>query len=131
MATISANYYIRVVNFGDRVTPFLLHAIHNVTPVFVEKDKPHILGCGSILQTANENSIVWGSGLIRGDRRVPELKRDNLRAVRGLLTLERLNAAGIFLDDIALGDPGSLVPRFYEKESRTKYSFGVIPHYVD
>ncbi len=128
---VSARYFIRVDNFGDRITPFLIDRIAHRIPALSSVDAPHLLGCGSILEGANENSIVWGSGFIRKDSRCPKLSEGNVRAVRGTLSLNKLKEHYSWLRDPPLGDPGSLLPREYSRRKDPIYPFGVIPHYID
>ena len=129
--TLSARYFIRVPNFGDRITPLLIELIAEKVPFYERPDNPHILGCGSILQSASTNSIVWGSGFITQHSHFPDLTEGNVRAVRGRLSLERLKSELAWVGDIPVGDPGSLLPLVYPRKRDTKYRFGVLPHYVD
>lgn len=128
---MSARYFIGVRNFGDRITPFLIEKISHKMPYYERLDQPHLLGCGSILSSATKNSIIWGSGFISKNSRRPDITCGRVRAVRGRLSLERLKKQYGWMEDVPLGDPGSLLPRVYPRRANAQYRFGVIPHYVD
>jgi glycosyltransferase involved in cell wall biosynthesis len=79
---------------------------------------------------------IWGAGFIKpedGMRDTRLLRKLDIRAVRGKITLERLRGiTGRNLDNVALGDPGLLCSLFADySKIRKKFKLGVIPHFVD
>src|SRR4051794_21596163 len=57
-------------------------------------DKPNLIAIGSILHWADPHSVIWGSGLIAEDVRLPAAPKKIL-AVRGHLTRRQLERQGI------------------------------------
>lgn len=102
------------VNFGDdlgRTIVELMLAREGFT-IFDEVRKPRaLLSVGSILAYANDNDVVWGSG-VNGS--VPAWRHTysnlDVRAVRGPLTRQFLMERGITVPEV-YGDPGLLVKR--------------------
>jgi len=92
-------------------------------------DEDHFLSVGSVLQSANEHSIVWGSGYLKDTSMVKNQPKEIL-AVRGRLSYERLKLQKIKCPEV-FGDAGLLYPRIYTPQVEKKYKLGIIPHYVD
>lgn len=84
---------------------------------------------GSILQSANKRTIVWGSGL-HDEKEVPKEIPKKIYAVRGPLSRKRLIESGISCPDV-YGDPILLLSKFYNPVCKTKYRLGIIPHMND
>jgi hypothetical protein len=109
-------------NFGDALTPWLLHQYGRIA-VHTPPARAEMAGVGSILEQlpSEFSGTVWGSGLLFGER--VDLPRARYAAVRGHLTKE---IQGI-RDPVALGDPGLLVARHASRPPR-RWSLGVVPH---
>jgi exopolysaccharide biosynthesis predicted pyruvyltransferase EpsI len=91
---------------------------------------PQLIVCGSILgwfKNKKKNNIkVWGAGFHNyGDRTA--IKEPNFYAVRGKLTLKKLNLTS----NIALGDPGLLLSVFYKPISKKIFDICIISHSID
>lgn len=84
---------------------------------------------GSVLHTANRNSIVWGSGLL-SENHLPKCSPQKILAVRGPLSRQQLLKHGIDCPEV-YGDPAMLLPRCYQPSFEKKYRIGVIPHIYD
>lgn len=110
-------------NFGDDLNPYLFESLLG-RPVFrdAKQQSVHLLGVGSILERANENSIVVGSGFIRPDSTLTKLPKAIL-AVRGKLTEERVGGQGLLL-----GDPGILVPHLLGITASQQEEVVLVPH---
>lgn len=128
-------FFDRIINVGDVLNPYLISKIVSKA-VFLTKhrQKPHILGIGSIMHFGGKNSRVWGSGIIKPDsipkRRV--LKKMQFFAVRGEKTKRVLEDNGLSLKNIPLGDPAVLMDWFYTpKKSIKRHRVGIVPHFVD
>lgn len=120
-------WHIGRPNFGDDMNPGLFGELlgHKVR-LISHRNAPHFLGMGSILERANPNSIVLGSGflskpdpgLIDGDRVV---------AVRGALSAEGLRNAS----NVLLGDPMVLLPEISPLRRDPEGPTGLVPHISD
>lgn len=117
-------------NFGDALSPVIVE-IMSSKRVFHRKilDTKHYLCAGSVLGTANDRSIIWGSGFIRKEQKV-QINPLTVHAVRGPLSRKMLLESGIKCPDI-YGDPVALMPYFYNPELSKKYKYGIVPHYCD
>ena len=125
-------YYDKVDNVGDKLNSYLLQKVSG-KKVYIVKTKTfsHILPTGSILHFSSDSSYVWGSGLISPDK-PRKVKFAKILALRGSLTLAELRKKTGTELDVPLGDPGLLMPRYYQaKPSDTRYRIGIVPHYVD
>jgi pyruvyltransferase len=131
MKSFPSFYFIRVRNFGDRITPFLIEQFTDRLPVHGAASSEHLVACGSILTSANEHSKVWGTGFVSGEANVPRLSEGSVNALRGRLSLDKLKKCYDWIGNIPLGDPGSLVPTVIDPSRRSEYKFGVVPHYAD
>lgn len=128
-------YFSKKKNVGDILNPYLIEKISNNKTFLVKsRNKKHILPIGSILHFATKQSIVWGSGIIHPSQLPSEetLGLMDYRAVRGELTKQELERHNLDIKNIALGDPGILLPLFYTpKKSNKRFRVGIVPHYVD
>ncbi len=84
---------------------------------------------GSLGRWIREDSIVWGTGIIRRDEEL--FRPAEVTAVRGPRTRARFLELGYDCPDV-YGDPGILLPLFYRPgEAARSHRVGIIPHYVD
>ena len=124
----------RIRNNGDAITPHIIQHIAGIPPRLVGPDVPHILGVGSILFFANENSHVWGSGVLNPDMPLPHIHKSSFHAVRGKKTLGFLRGIGVPLPDLPLGDPGIFVGDLVEalptKDCANRYRAAFVPHHA-
>ena len=117
-------------NWGDALNPVLVglltgrRVLHVTNPAL-----SRYIVVGSILQTADKNTEVWGAGFIRADS-TPASTPKAIYAVRGPLTRARLLALGIECPEV-YGDPALLLPRYWRAEVDRRHEIGVIPHMVD
>lgn len=122
-------------NYGDLLGKYLVEKISGKDVVFIRPNKfsiqdwfaPIYVTVGSILTHVNKKCIVWGSGIIS---KVYKIKPAKFLAVRGPQTRKHLIAQGFEVPEI-YGDPGLLLPRFYNPEVEKQYSIGIVPHYND
>lgn len=112
-------------NVGDTLTPVLLDWL-NIAYELVPVTSPgKLLGCGSLIQWAQPNDIVWGAGFIAQNPFVPPSGLQVL-AVRGKLSERQLGrSVGVY------GDPALLLPRLYRPLIAKRHRIGVIPHYAE
>lgn len=118
-------------NYGDLLSKYLYYKIKGVKPKWYnpirDPAKPHFLAVGSVLNFANPQSIVWGSGVINSSHKLSD---SDYRAVRGPLTRKRILESGFNCPEI-YGDPCLLLPEFYNPEIEKKFELGIIPHFCD
>jgi pyruvyltransferase len=96
--------YPNKLNFGDEITPLIIERLFGKQCVWSPPNECEVAGAGSILEilqtSSNGNPIrVWGSGFIKKGE-VNQNSNLNFLAVRGKLTLDRVNNEGN--DGIAL-----------------------------
>lgn len=114
-------------NFGDDLTRFILKA----EGLDFEWSKPHdaeLILTGSILEHMPRHwaGSVCGAGKLHERSRI-HLADARVFALRGKLT--RSGVSGV-RHDVALGDPGLLVPRWV-RQPQAKHNLGVLPHWSD
>ena len=131
-------YFAGLFNWGDDINPVLYEMITGRKPVKMhvldKTPEEHLMMCGSILNFANEHSVIWGSGFMHRKNTLEGCSMDfakQVHAVRGPLTAKRLGELGIEVD-VPYGDPAMLIPRFQQLgEVLPRYEYGVVPHYID
>lgn len=121
-------------NFGDEpLNSYLYTKIVGKSPTIIsihEKSPQYnYLICGSILSSADKNSIVWGSGFITQNAQLPNPPH-KIYAVRGKLTWNQLKNQKITTPYI-FGDPALILPKIYNPVIQKKYQLGIIPHYTE
>jgi pyruvyltransferase len=122
-------------NYGDIMSKYLAEKISNKKVITVSHPSKrlymyllkHYVSIGSIISSANKNSIVWGSGIIKKDDNIRKAK---FLAVRGPKTRERILEKGFQCPEY-YGDPALLMPNYYINNLKKKHTIGIIPHYVD
>jgi pyruvyltransferase len=118
-------------NFGDWIGPYLFQRLCGYEPQYALPSNRSLRTCfvtvGSIAHRFRQDSIVWGSGMIKRNQQFWE-PYETL-AVRGPYTYERFRHLGYSCPEI-YGDPAILLPLFFSPAVDKKYRVGVIPHYV-
>ena len=131
--TIFMKSFQGVPNAGDVAGPYLVSRISGkpieTIPILEVSDKEHYMTVGSTLRRADHNTIVWGSGLIRPDV-APKETPKHIIGVRGHLTRRRLRDLGLG-EHRVIGDPGLLMPVFFQPNATVIHDVGLIPHYMD
>lgn len=120
-------------NVGDLVGMYVYEKITGKKIRYIHpcktKEKVY-LTCGSILQhrhVKNNNTIIWGSGLMYDN--IKEFKAE-IFALRGKKTKNVLEKIGLNCPDV-LGDIALLLPRFYNpKNIKKEYEVGLIFHFT-
>ena len=119
-------------NFGDDINPSFLECLTGQPIRFAaDRSQPHLLGVGSILESATPSSIVIGSGYLKPESG-PLPKGATVISLRGQRSLE---LAGLELagcdDRILLGDPLVLVDTLFDKSPEKKYRTGLVAHVLN
>ncbi len=132
--TIYARWYKHTPNWGDALNKVMIERISGKKLKWVNTNdgntKEKYIVLGSILQWADEHTILWGPGFIGNDRRLSK-KPKKICAVRGPLTREIIINQGFDCPEV-YGDPALLYPRFYKPRGIVKkHKIGIIPHYID
>jgi len=119
------------VNFGDVINLALVQSLSEKTVEWVPNNyaKDFNMCIGSVLQLANNNATIWGSGYISEKARSVKPPKD-VRAVRGPLTQRVLTSPGVMCPEV-FGDPALLAPTLFPINAKKKYRLGIIPHFVD
>jgi pyruvyltransferase len=117
-------------NFGDALTPWLIHRVTGAYPVFVQPEdpRPKFLVAGSIVAYAARAATVWGAGIMTAADVISSETR--LLAVRGPLTRARALAFGADCPEV-YGDPGLLLPRLYRPTPIVRQAGGLVAHFSD
>jgi hypothetical protein len=118
-------------NFGDQLNPYLVSKMWGLGSFNINEseNEPHLMMIGSILNEANSNSLVVGSGLVEESRTFKGSPK--FITVRGNKTLGVLKERG-FGNDIGIGDPAILMPDYFSPiPGNEKYDIGIIPHLID
>jgi pyruvyltransferase len=131
--SIPVVYFTGTPNVGDLLNEYLIPRISGRDIVKVKSSmQPHLRAVGSVVGSASRFSRIWGSGSINGDAPNRTLRKENIYALRGQYTLEliRKNVADS-LDDLPLGDPAVLMPRFFLPDVEKTTDIGIVPHFSD
>lgn len=119
-------------NFGDAINPILLKKLTGQEISWVDPKlykKENYLAIGSVLESASESSIIWGSGFISQSGHCYK-KPKRVCAVRGPLSREKLLQDNIDCPQI-YGDPALILPMVYSPKIEKKFELGIVPHFVD
>jgi pyruvyltransferase len=129
---------VGVTNFEDRLSKKIVerivdHKILTTSAPYLQQKK--LLAVGSILHVANDNDVVWGSGIDGENQNLEKLRvlQLDVRAVRGPLTRKTLMQRGIDCPEV-YGDPTLLFPRLFpefKKNEHPSKDYVVIPNYSD
>ncbi len=117
-------------NFGDQLTPYIIHAVRKKRPTWVSPSSAHVhyVFSGSVIKHCMARSVVWGAGL-SSVKRFPSEQPD-IRAVRGPITRRLLLENGIECPEI-YGDPGLVLPLLYPASRAKAHRVGVVPHFSE
>ena len=117
-------------NFGDALTPWLIHHISGHYPVFVQPThpQPKFFVTGSIIGMTGPDCIVWGSGIMHANEQI--CAQATLLAVRGPLTRQLAIKNGVHCPHV-YGDPALLLPRLYCPPVKHCSGIGMALHFSD
>lgn len=123
-----------VQNIGDALSPVIVEYMRKRLGCTEYKGSvtKHLLAIGSVIDMSYQDSIVWGSGLLYGNRKFwwRKLRKLDIRAVRGPETRRTLIENGYSCPEV-YGDPAVLMPMVYMPESIEKeYDYRVIQHHL-
>jgi pyruvyltransferase len=119
-------------NIGDSMVPWLIKSVTNKDHPYSNPSEnigSHIFSIGSILQYANSESFVWGSGFISADSNFKS-KPANISAVRGPLSRDIVVSRGVDCPRLYC-DPGILTSHYLKLDVGNEGFIGFVPHYAD
>lgn len=122
--SIPVRWHIGRPNFGDDINPFFFRELLSRPIHFSNYRESHVLGIGSVLNRANDNSLIVGSGLLNRELDI-QIDPERVIAVRGERTAEVLG-----FRPAHLGDPGVLASLLFPRESQAQFRVGFIPHHA-
>ena len=125
MASIRAFWWSLITNWGDRLSPLLLHRFARVEAEWATAEEAEVVCVGSILGNLvkpDYTGIVLGSGKLFEEGIVPPAA--HILALRGPLTAR--GVAGSF----ALGDPGLLADELVTVDEKL-HDLGLVAHWSD
>jgi pyruvyltransferase len=130
---LPCSFYSSTANVGDQLNLDILKHLSQKDPVEVKSPlTPHIIAIGSIAHLAGRGSHLWGCGIV-SRHTLPiwrRLSKSRVHALRGQYTLNEFRKRGIDINTIPLGDPAILSSLYFRtKSEKTKYRYGIIPHY--
>jgi pyruvyltransferase len=111
-------------NFGDTLSEKIVERIvgHRIATTFnkslrADSKKIKLLAIGSIIHMAEDNDVIWGSGVNgkhpnKTDKNFYRFSQLDVRAVRGPLTRQFLMDMGIKCPAV-YGDPALLLPKLF------------------
>lgn len=122
-----------IENFGDGLSPYIVKNVSGKEVYRASLGKRSFqfgkinFAIGSILNKVTPNSNVWGSGIMN---HYDFVHNANFYAVRGPRSRKRLLELGYKVPEV-YGDPGLLLPTFFNPIVQKEYEYGIIPHHVD
>lgn len=126
----------KAVNFGDELSYVIVNqmlARRNATLRDGVPTHRQLLAVGSVLHMANDNAVIWGTGL---HGQIPlEMHRYrslDIRAVRGPITGKFLRERGFRVPEV-YGDPGILVQKLLggRFQAPKEFEYGFVPNLHD
>ncbi|MEI9902695.1 MAG: polysaccharide pyruvyl transferase family protein [Asticcacaulis sp.] len=128
-------------NFGDQLSPMIIERVLGRPTVWAKQTECDMAAIGSILGGILQRSWkrwvtlrfspvhIWGSGFIRAPETRELMAKGALKvhAVRGHATRSSLAMP----ENLALGDPGLLAGRLFDKPPVKRHGWAIVPHTVD
>jgi hypothetical protein len=127
-------------NFGDMLVPHLLRRLTGLR-LINRTEGPRFISLGSLIQTAQDGDMIWGTGLNGGHSEMVHAPRHlHVKATRGPISREFLRRRGYDVSRAdVMFDPAALLPDLFADEisglraqaGNTTEDFILIPHYSD
>jgi pyruvyltransferase len=124
-------HWMRCINFGDQLNEYLYTKILKKEIRYsCDMSIPYYVSIGSLFgdEFINENAIVCGIGIANKNDTFIRPKKTYL--VRGKCTQTRYKELGYECPDI-VGDPGLILPLYYNPNFEKIYNIGYTPHIID
>lgn len=129
---IPVKFYSKQANVGDLLNEYLLQKICG-KEIYRCRSQAfrHLVAVGSVLEYAGPRSLIWGSGSINGQGPKRKLRPDYIFALRGEKTQEVVEKICNQSLTVPLGDPGLLMPRFYNPDVVSEKKIGIVFHHSE
>jgi len=125
--------FTKVANSGDRFSQRLAEWWFGQPMPVCDGEtagNPNLILVGSILEWADEATVICGAGLLGANGRLSVAPR-RIVSVRGPLTAARLHQDHREPTPPLMADPGVLAPQVFPDQRAAEAPVGIIPHYVD
>ncbi|WP_166849839.1 polysaccharide pyruvyl transferase family protein [Isoptericola sp. BMS4] len=124
---VPLNYFTYTPNFGDLLSPWLVEQMTGREVVLADRNEPHYVVIGSIVNQGTDQSILWGTGTYGTEARPEAAANARYTAVRGPLTRAKLSASWGFNINVpeVYGDPALLLPLYYMPDVPVTHEYGV------
>lgn len=125
---------LKGTNFGDELSHAIVERMvgRPIVRASLKSPDPTLFALGSIIQSARDDDLIWGSGYWGHLHITHQFKRLDVRAVRGPRTRERLLRLGIICPEV-YGDPAILMPLLFPEFQRQapQNEYIIIPHFTE
>jgi pyruvyltransferase len=121
-------------NFGDELSQAIVERMvgTQIVRASLKSPDPTLFALGSIIQSARDNDLVWGSGYWGHPHITHLFTKLDVRAVRGPRTRELLLKRGIICPEV-YGDPAILTPLLFTEFQKQEpvFDYIIIPHFTE
>jgi pyruvyltransferase len=130
--SIPLYYFSDVPNIGDLLSPYIVSRVSG-RPVYRMQSGgiANLCAIGSVIGAAGPKTHVWGSGSLEGKPLSDRINPARIHALRGRKTLALARQKFDLPDDLPLGDPAVLTPRYFRPQPGKTHRYGIIPHLFD
>ncbi|HEX4688263.1 MAG TPA: polysaccharide pyruvyl transferase family protein [Nocardioides sp.] len=126
---VPVRWWCKADNFGDLMSPWLIAKMTGREVAWTDSS-PHYLAIGSVLNTSNPNSLVWGAGAFGVENGQRFCADATYTAVRGPLSRARLVARDIPCPEV-YGDPALLAPAYFAPQVKKSHKYGIVTRWSD
>ncbi len=127
---VPVRWFTKADNFGDLLAPWLVSKMTGREVTFFDRERPHYVVIGSILNRTNARSTVWGAGSFGTEDGRRFSSAATYTAVRGPLSRERLIVQDIPCPAV-YGDPALLAPAYFAPRVRKTYRYGIVSRWSE
>lgn len=129
---IHLKYYSAEPNVGDVLNTYMIPRIagKRVHKSYTHRFQ-HLTAIGSLLEGVGPKSVIWGSGSINGVGPIRPVTSGQIYALRGKKSLALMETVCGESIGVPLGDPGLLMPMFYDPIVHADKKVGIIPHHSE
>jgi len=125
-------YFSDVPNIGDLLSPYIVSRVSGRLVYRMRSGGiTNLCAIGSVIGAAGPKTHIWGSGSLEGKPLNDRIDPARIHALRGHKTLALARQKFDLPDDLPLGDPAVLTPRYFRPQSEKTHRYGIIPHLFD
>ena len=124
---VKAYWWNRVPNYGDLLSPLLLHHFSGLDVHWAPPAEAQIVGCGSPIDALADgwSGTVAGAGVLRKSTQ-RDLRQATVLGVRGFLTWKHIDT---LMDPACIADPVLLACDLVK--AKPTHRLGIMPHWSD